>query len=59
MILQNEDIASTSNKGIVETATDAEVVARTDTSRYVTPASIGVITQTTVLQTTRQINAAD
>ena len=38
MILQNEDIASTTNKGIVELATDAEVLAMTDTSRVVTPA---------------------
>ena len=34
MILQNEDIASTTNKGIVELATDAEVITGTDETRY-------------------------
>jgi hypothetical protein len=39
-ILQNEDFATTNNKGIVEMATDAEVATGTDTSRYVTPAQL-------------------
>lgn len=38
MILQTEDIASDTNKGISELATSAEVLAMTDTSRVVTPA---------------------
>lgn len=37
LILQNEDIASATNKGIVEMATDAEAVTGTDETRYVNP----------------------
>ena len=34
-ILQNEDFATTNNKGIVEMATDAEALAGTDETRYI------------------------
>ena len=36
-ILQNEDFATTANKGIVEMATDAEVLTATDETRYINP----------------------
>lgn len=39
-ILQNEDFATTANKGIVEMATDAETITGTDTERAVTPANL-------------------
>lgn len=37
LVLQNEDFATTSNRGIVEMATDAEASAWTDETRYVNP----------------------
>jgi len=36
-VLQNEDFATTNNKGIVEMATDAEVLTATDETRYINP----------------------
>jgi hypothetical protein len=36
-VLDQEDFATTANKGIVEMATDAEVVTGTDETRYVNP----------------------
>lgn len=36
-ILEQEVPASTTRKGSVELATDAEAIARTDTTRYITP----------------------
>ena len=35
LILQNEDFATTTNKGIAEMATDAEALAGTDQTRYI------------------------
>ena len=52
-VLQNEDFATTNNKGIVEMATDAEVATGTDTSRYVTPAQLANRTLNTSWITTR------
>ena len=39
-ILQEVRLATTTNSGVVELATDAEVIAGTDTSRVVTPAGL-------------------
>ena len=41
MILQSEDIASATNKGIVEMATDAEFLVGTDTTRYTNSSQTG------------------
>lgn len=37
MVIMSSDFATTSNKGIVEMATDAEALAGTDETRYVNP----------------------
>lgn len=39
-ILDNEDFATTANKGIVEMATDAEALAWVDTTRYINAAQL-------------------
>lgn len=53
MILQNEDIASTTNKGIVELATDAEVVTGTDQTRYTNALQLKANSKTVAGSTTR------
>jgi hypothetical protein len=58
-VYMGANFASETNKGLVEKATSAEAVARSDTDRFVTPAHLGTITQTAILQTTRQINTVD
>lgn len=50
--------ADTDEKWLAETATVAEVVARTDSTRYVTPEGIWAITQIAILQTTRASDTA-
>lgn len=40
MIIMSSDFATTSNKWVIEIATDAEVVTGTDTARAVTPAQV-------------------
>lgn len=58
-VLFQEDFATTSNRGVLELATDAEAYARSDTARAVTPANLAAITQKVILQTTRTSDAAD
>lgn len=59
LIIQDEDFATATVKGIVELATDAEAYTRTDTARAVTPANLAAISQVAILQTTRVANTAD
>lgn len=42
-ILDNEDFATTANKGTVKMATDAETITGTDTEIAVTPANIAAL----------------
>lgn len=58
LILQNEDIASEWWKWVWELATIAEVIARADTWRLVTPAWIWAVTEIAILQWTRAANTA-
>lgn len=57
-VLQDPTDSSTTVKGLIETATLAEQVARTSTSLAVTPQGLGAITETKILQVTRAINGA-
>lgn len=52
-IIKQSDAATTTSSGIAELATTAEMAARTDTVRAVTPASLqGIVTSGSVINTT-------
>lgn len=42
-ILDNEDFATATNKGIAEMASDAEALALTDQTRYLNPYQLGLV----------------
>lgn len=52
-VIQSEDFATTSNKGIIEIATDAEVSTGTDTARSTTPAQLRANSKTSAWTTSR------
>lgn len=57
LVLQNEDFATTSNRGIVEMATDAEASAWTDETRYTNSKQLWLKNKTFITNITRVMNA--
>jgi hypothetical protein len=57
-VIHTSDFATTSNKWDVEMATDVEALARTDTTRYVTPAHLWLVWQVAILQITRALDSS-